>query len=335
VSAKGKALPTSGVEDGAVYTHGKRSGALVRIAISLAATIVAVPVEVSMALAASGDQPFGIGWYNTVCSTLRTKTGVQGDVLFACDPNGEACDIDLPGNETNREARSGINATGFCADSIPIGGAINTTANALETNTVVQGSSFTSITGVKSDTGTDTEAANIVCSTFTLSAPFTVGTGKSARVYGPGVRVCRKIKPCDGGCPTSPPSCSPPEQAAYFVTVVDTAATNDTNVCADVQALVTGSIAPTAPNFAFALFIDVDTTPGSVSQPGRPALVVCPGYQAQCVTEADRASVALDYRLPFGEVQTPGCTLDSKGNYVCCCIVSGALKCTTGSKKLC
>jgi hypothetical protein len=292
---------------------------LARLAISLAAAILAIPVGGSVALAQSGDLPFSIGWFNTDnCSALRMKTGVQGDVLFACDPAGEACDIDLPGNSTNMEARSGVSATAFCSDSFPIGGAFDPTADVLKPNAVVQGSSFTSITGVKTDTGADTEAANIVCSTFTLGGPFTVGTGKSARVYGPGVRACRKIV---AGSGPSPATC-PGEKASYFVTLDDD--------CTEVQALVTGSVAASAPSFAFALFIDGDTTPGSVSQPGRQALLVCPGYQAQCVTEADRdnlSSVVVDYRLPFITVQTPGSTTTTSGSTITCCLKSTGLKC--------
>jgi hypothetical protein len=245
-------------------------------------------------------------------------------MVVACDPDGEACQIKLP--NTDSETRSGIAATAFCGDTVSIGLATTAAPGVVQTGAVIQGSSFSSITGVKAPGDPLSEAANIVCSTFTLPAPFKVGTGPRARTYGPGVRVCRKIVQCDGECPSSPPICGPPDQAApaeranYFVTVIDTDDPNDLNACADVQALLTGTVAATAPRLAFALFTDFHTTDGgSVSQPGRQALLVCPGYQALCVDESDRteASTVIDYRLPTAGVQDAYYYYDSKGTRKC------------------
>jgi hypothetical protein len=258
-----------------------------------------------VAHAVSGEDPASVGAFGASCGTLRTETGVQGDVVFACDPNGEACEIAIPG--ANRETRSGIAATGFCEDSFPIQGPTDTPPGVIKEDIVVQGSTFSAITGVKS-AGAQNEASNIICSTFTLPGPFTVGTGNRRRTFGPGVRVCRKIVPCSGPACSSPATC-PGERATYFVTRADD--------CSEVRELVTGTLTGTPPNFAFAVFTDVNSASGSVSQPGRQALLVCPGYQAQCVNASNRAQPAGtvgDYRLPLGAVQeNPDCFTTSKG----------------------
>jgi hypothetical protein len=300
-------------------TRDRWSGPALQVVAGFAVAILAASGGARSALAVSGEVPASVGAYSAaanVCQSLRTKTdaqgtSVQGDVLFACDPAGEACEIDLPGNTTNREARSGIAATGFCADSFPQQGPTITPSGLVEADVVVHGSSFSGITGVKPPGDALAEADNIICTTFALPGTFRVGTGASRRDYGPGVRVCRKIVACTGPDCSSPATC-PGEQTKYFVTIRDS--------CADIQALVTGSVAPTAPDFAFALFTDVDTTTGgSVSRPGRQALFVCPGYQAQCVNAANRAqtSTVIDYRVPTGDVQTGYCRTDSKGTLKC------------------
>jgi hypothetical protein len=289
-----------------VIMQSRRCGAWAKPLVGLAVAALAGLGGAGTALAVNGETPHSVGVYavaTEACNSLRTKTGVQGDALLACDRDGEACEIDLP--NTDRETRSGIAATGVCSDDPSID-LPETVQGAIYDNAVIQGSKFSSITGVKANTGVDTEADNIACSTFTLSAPFTVGTGKSARVYGSGVRVCRKVVSCGSGnpngpCPTPLPqflTCSG-EQANYFVTL-------QTDSCTDVQAILTGSVAPTAPNLSFALFTDFPSTEGdSVSMPGTQALVICPGYKAVCVNEGNRAqsNTVIDYRLPTAAVQ--------------------------------
>src|SRR5687768_7799750 len=78
---------------------------------ALAAAGVLIAAEAFLAgraaYAINGEEPATVGAFSVPsasCSSLRTRTGVQGDVLFACDPNGEACEIALPSQ--NREQRS-------------------------------------------------------------------------------------------------------------------------------------------------------------------------------------------------------------------------------------
>ena len=257
------------------------------------------------AWAISGELADSVGVFRVTgasCDAIRLRTGVQGDVFFACDPNGEACDIDLP--DPDRETRSGIAATAFCADTFPAEAASTGAPGIIKPNVTIVGSTFSGITGIKTPGDPLNEATNIVCSTFSLPAPFNVGGSVQA---GPGVRVCRKVSP--GACTGSfcPATC-PGEQASYFVTQSDS--------CADIASLINGAVGR-SPTLAWALFTDINpAAPGSVGEPGRQALLVCPGYRWECVNETNRQELGtvIDYRVPLGAVQErPDCYVTTKG----------------------
>ncbi len=257
------------------------------------------------AWAISGELADSVGIFRVSgasCDPIRTRTGVQGDVFFSCDPNGEACDIDLP--DTDRETRSGIAATAFCADTFPAEAASTGSPGIIKPSVTIVGSTFSGITGVKPPGDPLNEATSIVCSTFSLPSSFDGGGGVQS---GPGVRVCRKVSP--GACTGSfcPPTCAG-EQANYFVTQSDS--------CADIASLINGAVGQ-SPTLAWALFTDINpAAPGSVGEPGRQALLVCPGYRWECVNETNRQELGsvIDYRVPLGAVQErPDCYVTTKG----------------------
>lgn len=261
---------------------------------------MAVAGQATPAWAISGEIPDSVGIFRVDpadCDAIRLRTGVEGDVFFSCDPNGEACDIDLP--DTDRETRSGIAATAFCSDTFPPGPPTTVEPGVIKPDVTILGSSFSGITGIKADTGIGTEADNIVCSTFSLPGTFSSGGVES----GPGVRACRKILP---GVGAGPAAC-PGEQQVYFKTQSDS--------CADVAMLIEDAVGQN-PTLAWVLFTDVNPGTGSVGTPGNQALLVCPGYTWQCVDDSNRSAenTVIDYRVPLGVVQEdPDCYVTTKG----------------------
>src|SRR5262249_40168637 len=132
-----------------------------------------------------------------------------GDVIFACDSNGEQCHLVTGGTAIDQGA-----AYGFCADSVadavrpyrPLPSADPLDpfkGNKLEENVVVRGTSFGTDIGHMTVAGT---TGDVFCETF--ENPSTSGTKKTTP--SPGKRFCVNVFRCKGTtCPPGAKSTGP------------------------------------------------------------------------------------------------------------------------------
>jgi len=242
-------------------------------------TVAAVAFGASPARADSGESSNTQGVYEISeedCDELRALTGVPaGNVLFTCDADREECRLFIPEEDLDE----GL-ALGFCADRFT-DGVVPHEDGPIEEATTLEATTFGSDFGFEQG-GVQ---GDVFCETFL-----------------DGSKVCRRIVEGDctgaGDCPVCDDSAAAGVQE-FILTQEDS--------CEDLQDLLAGSVtADLVPNPAFAVFFDVD----QAGQPGSEALLVCPGFEWQCVPDPGApvdGPATFQYSLNKHIIQTPGC----------------------------
>jgi hypothetical protein len=257
----------------------------------------------------SGEFADTEGLFQALCQDLRTATGLPGgDVIFACDPNGEQCHLVSGGTAVDQGS-----ALGFCADSVadavrpyrPRPDALVP----LEENVVVRGTTFGTDIGHMSVAGS---AGDVFCETFENTA--TSGTKKTTP--SPGKRVCVNV--FAGRCTGT--NCGAGDGS--IVVRRDT--------CNTVRQILAASVTGDAfQNIAYWLFIDVDKT----GQKGSEVLSVCPGFAWNFLPLSGPVA-AVKYQANQSLIQKPGCFKKVDGSWCCYC-TAPTRQCWTGTKYLC
>ena len=119
----------------------------------------------------SGESEETQGVFQALCQGLRAETGLGGDAVFFCDPNGQQCHLVSPtGNE--------YSALGFCADSF--GEVQVNRGGALETGVVIRDTTFGTTIGLGGSDGDilcETVAGDKICVNVFVPVPPAPCTG--------------------------------------------------------------------------------------------------------------------------------------------------------------
>jgi hypothetical protein len=252
----------------------------------------------------SGEFADTEGLVQALCQNLRqeirasTDLTFGGDLIFACDADGEQCHL--------VSGATGIDqgqALGFCSDSIPDavqphreGALEGGTPDDTKVGVTIRGTTF----------GTDIGYAlapdvtgDIFCQTLENTA-----TGGKKGTVSPGRKVCVDIfkGTCPGGvCPTGDGSIVVRQDSCNTVRqVLDAAFTSDA-----------------FQNLAYWGFIDVDKT----GQQKSVVLSVCPGFAWGFVplSEPILDAATIRYQGAMAVLQTPGCFKKADGSWCCYC----------------
>lgn len=256
--------------------------------LSLSLTAAVLLAGASSALAQSGETSNTQGVYQIPaedCNELRATTGVSdGNVLFTCDADrgaegqGEQCRLFIP----EQELEEGL-ALGFCADRFP-DGVVPHEDGPVEENTTLLATTFGGDIGFLN--GLDGDQGDLFCETFI-----------------DGSKVCRRV--IEGDCSVEG-ACLPCDDDPNAAGVQEFILTQADD-CELLEELLTGAVTGDPdPNPAFGVFFDVD----AAGQPESEALLVCPGFQWQCVPDPGTpidGQVTFEYVFKKHIIQTPGC----------------------------
>jgi hypothetical protein len=268
-----------------------------RASVLILASMFGSTIVPGVAFADSGETLTGVTSVPTAsCNSIRLPFApplsgpTGGDVFFACyggDTDDPSCGLFAPEAPSDPEQR---NVLVFCQDSFPNGARVTQPPSfpgdpPLKAGITIAATPDGATTGVV-ETSTETDS-NVVCLDF------------GAR------RACVKIAREEGG--TSPMACPAPSQVLFQVRESD---------CAAVQSVVNSVAGATSGDVSFALITNIDTLGQARSQ----GVLVCPGYNASCVTTMEAAfplPVSVRYQIPMAIVnENPDCYL-YRGRRIC------------------
>ena len=225
------------------------------------------------------------------CQSLRSATGLPGgDLIFACDPDGEQCHL-VSGTTDEGQA------LGFCADSVP--DAMRPyRGGKLETGVVVSATTFGTDIGYALP-APPVSAGDIFCETFENTA-----TPGKKTIPSPGRKVCVDV--FKGSCPGG--TCGAGDGSIVV----------RTDTCNTVRQILAASVTSDAfQNLAYWLFIDLDKT----GQKNSEVLSVCPGFAWEFLplSEPIAHEVNVKYQSSKSSLHTPGCFKKADGSWCCYC----------------
>jgi hypothetical protein len=232
----------------------------------------------------------------SACQTLRTASGVQGDLYLACNaaapPGAVPCNLIYEVNGTESVIRG--DTYGFCADRFQNRNvrALGPDATILEMGKTLRGSVFGSNIQIRRNA----QGSDVFCTTF--SGSDSVGPGVTQ-----GTRVCVEVAPPGSSTTTfdNPPSCAATGGPALPVVYGGAA-------CATITQQLTSLTGGSSAAFSHALFAKVLSGLGGANSQ---ALFVCNGYRARCADETGATAINTNY--PFGLYETPGCGMTRSG----------------------
>lgn len=271
----------------------------------LSALVVASLLAATEATAQlSGEVEGGAGIHSAsgaACQTLRSASGVQGDLYLACNaaapPGAVPCNLIYEVNGTESVIRG--DTYGFCTDRFQNRNvrALGPDADLLEAGRTLRGSVFGS--NIQIQRGA--QGSDVFCTSFHPASPSpetTIGP-----TVGQGTRVCVEVAPPGSSHATfsNPASCAAAGGPALPV-IYGGAACN--TITQQLTALTGGGAAA----FSHALFAKVLSGLGGANSQ---ALFVCNDYRARCADETGATAINTNY--PFGLYETPGCGMTRSG----------------------
>jgi hypothetical protein len=277
-----------------------RSRPLLRTLLTCAMTTLALGAGATSAQAldgVSGEFADTEGIFRASCQALRSATGLAGgDLVLACDANSEQCHL-VSASGTIDEGQ----ARGFCADSVLDApqphrrGALDQPAPALESNVVLNATTFGTNIGYSAVGSTD--IGNIFCETFETPP----STKKIKTPPSPGKKVCVNV--FKGSCTSG------------ICGIGDGSIVVRNDSCTTVRQVLATPFG--SHDLAYWVFVDLDKT----GQKGSEVLSVCPGFAWNFLPTSDPVATELTakYQGSKSILYTPGCFKDSVGQWCCYC----------------